>query len=86
MPRTKRPNGANADIGLFAGEWQASFDCPGRCKHARFYTEPPEDGDDCAHRSSGGNCGWHPAQRVALLELRDRLSEEIEKMTVGDQT
>ena len=82
----KKPTGANANISLYDGQWQATFDCPGRCRHSSFYVDPPEEEDQCSSRSPGGDCSWPPAHRDALLAIRDRLGDELEKLNVEDRT
>ena len=77
MKPSKAPN---VSVALYDGDFQATFDCPGRCKQARFYVEPPEESDECSYRSSGGSCGWPIAQRLALLAVRERIDAELAKI------
>ena len=84
---SKKRNAANISAGLYDGDFQLSFDCGGsdNCKHARFYAEPPEPDEECAFRTPGGNCTHGPAQREALIAMRDQIVDQVNLFEDGGE-
>lgn len=78
MGKTTTP--ANITASLYDGEAQICVECRdnGRnCQHARWYTEPHEDGEEPACRNAGCACGHPLARREALLALRENVNGEL---------
>lgn len=79
--KTVKIKAANVGVSLYGGELQVSFDCSGadKCAHVRFYTEPPGPDDDCAFSRYGGTCTHGPAQKAAIEQLCERITEELKR-------
>jgi hypothetical protein len=73
----------NVSVQIFDGQPFASIECVGRdrCKNARFFTDPPEADDECAHNRSMA-C-THPVQcRAALKAIAAYVNDELKQFEV----
>jgi len=75
----KKANHPNMSVMFYDVEADFVYECPGRCKMMRTYTEPAEEGEDCAFLRPGQSCGHMPARLAALKALRERIDAEIKE-------
>lgn len=82
---SRKTKAANVSVSLYDGSLDMCFDCVGtdKCEHVRFYIEPPAPDDECAFSRYGGSCTCWPARKVALEQLRDRITDELTKEYEG---
>lgn len=80
MKKSKHPI---PNFSMYDGETQIIYECPGDCKLARFFVEPPEPTDNCMLIGDGMSCR-NPAARLAAAEaLRKVIEKEIEELKEG---
>ena len=70
----------NVNVQFYDGELELLFECPGRCKLASFFTDPPEADDECAFKRSY-SCGHGAARLAAMKELQKLIGAEIDGAT-----
>ena len=85
--KSKKSKAANVGASLYEGQLDINFDCIGtdKCAYARFYVEPPGPDDECAFSRCGGSCTHGPAQKAALEQLREKITEELKRMETEEE-
>ena len=82
MPAKRHTEKPNVTASVYEGEFQLIVECPpsGRCKRARFFTDPPEDGDTCTYTNGCQGCACPATQADAAEALRNRLNKKLKEL------
>ncbi len=77
----------NVTASIYQGEFQLIVECPpsGRCRRARFFAEPPEDGDTCTYANGCQGCACPAAQADAVVLLRYHLGKALKRLDDGGE-